>query len=229
MNLTNKVYIVTGASKGLGKCLAQILKNDGATVIGTFYKTKIETDFEMCKCNITVEKDVISLFKDVIKKYHKIDGVINCAALCEDDDFKEKSFDSFMRVIKTNLGGTFLINKYACLNMENGIIINISSTDASNTYTPISMDYASSKAGVENLTKNFAKAKPNLKICALAPAWIDTQTVLDMDPTFLKKEMAKHGQKELLHKEDVALKIIDILTSDNYQSGDIIRMEHNYE
>ena len=229
MNLTNKVYIVTGASKGLGKCLAQILTNNGSIVIGTYYKTKIETNLDMQKCNVADENDVNNLFKYVIKKYYKIDGVINCAALCEDAEFTDKSFDSFMRVIKTNLGGTFLINKYACLNMNSGVIVNISSTDATDTYLPISMDYSASKAGVENLTKNFAKKMSNLKICAIAPAWIDTQTVLDMDPNFLKQEMEKHGQKELLHKENVALKIIDILTNDNYKSGEIIRMEHNYE
>ena len=229
MNLKSKVYIVTGASKGLGKCLAQMLTNEEATVIGTYYKTKIEANFDMQKCNIADENEVISLFLYVIKKYHKIDGVINCAALSEDAEYTDKSFDSFMRVIKTNLGGTFLINKYASLNMKNGVIINISSTDATDTYSPISMDYCASKAGIENLTKNFAKKMPNLKICALALAWIDTETVLDMEPNFLKEEMEKHGQKELLHKEEVARKIIDILTSDNYQSGDIIRMEHNYE
>lgn len=229
MNLTGYVVIVTGASKGVGKTLSQILTNYGATVIGTYNKTKIEANYIIRKCDITNEKNVSNLFDWVINHYKKVDAVINCAALTDDMDFTQKSIDSFMEVVKTNLGGTFLIDKYASLNMKKGTIVNISSTDASDTFSPISMDYAASKAGVENLTKNFAQIVPNLKICALAPAWIDTQTVLEMAPDYLKEEMDKHDQKELLHKENVALKIIDIITKDSYQSGEIIRMENNDE
>ncbi len=225
----NKVVIVVGASRGLGKTLAQLFFNQGYTVIGTFNKTKIDTSYPMLKCNIIRENDVEDLFKQVIKKWKKIDAVINCATYTEDEDYVKKDLNSFMEVVKVNLGGTFLVDKYACLNMQKGTIVNISSTDAQDTYTPFSMDYAASKAGVENLTKNFAKRMPNLKICALAPAWINTSSVLEMDPKYLQEEMQKHGQKELLHKENVALKVIDIINSDKYQSGDIIRMEHNDE
>ena len=227
MNFLDKAIIVTGASKGLGKMLAKMLTKEGAIVIGTYYQTKIKSNYKMIKCNITKESDVKKLFETVINKFHKIDYVINCATFTEDDDFISKDFNSFMRVIKSNLGGCFLIDKYACLNMEKGTIINISSTDAVDTFSPYSMDYAASKAGIDNLTKNFALRMPNLKICALAPAWIDTETVLNMDPKFLEQEMKKHSQKELLHKENVALKIMDILINDKYQSGEIIRMERN--
>ena len=225
----DNVVLVIGASRGLGKCLAQILYHQGYTVIGTYYQTKIEAKYEMYKCNITKENDVEDLFKDVIKKYQHLDAVVNCATYCDDCDYDDKTLDSFMEVVKVNLGGTFLVDKYACLNMQKGTIINISSTDATDTYTVYSMDYAASKAGIENLTMNFAQRMPNLKILALAPSWIDTQTVLDMDPKYLESEMLKHGQIELLHKENVANKIIDMITSNKYQSGSIIRMEHNDE
>ena len=229
MDLSNAVIIVTGASKGLGYTLANILNSLGTKVIGTFNQTVIDANFETYKCDISKEEDVKNLFFNVSKKYQKIDGVVNCAALCMDNEYYNKSFNEFIKVVSVTLGGTFLIDKYACLNMQRGTIINISSTDANDTFSDLSMDYAAAKAGVENLTKNFAKKMPNLKICAIAPAWIDTDTVLNMEPHYLQEQMEKNNQKELLHKENVAYKIIDILKSDNYQSGDIVRMENNNE
>ena len=229
MELKDKVVIVTGASGGLGYTLANILNDLNAKVIGVYNQTLIKAIFETYKCDISNEDEVKDLFSYVIKKYQKIDAVINCAAFCYDEEYFAKSIDDFMQVVKVNLGGTFLIDKYACLNMHKGTIINVSSTDATDTYSSLSMDYAASKAGVENLTKNFAKMMPNLKICAIAPAWIDTDAVLKMDPHYLKEQMQENNQKELLHKEKVAKKIIEMIKDDKYRSGMIVRMEHNHE
>ena len=102
--------------------------------------------------------------------------------------------------------------------------INISSTDASDTYSTYSMDYAASKAGIENVTKNLAKRLPKLKVCALAPNWVDTDTVLNMDRDYLESELKRIGQNRLLKKEEVALKIIEIIINDDIRSGEIIRM-----
>ena len=86
------------------------------------------------------------------------------------------------------------------------------------------MDYDSSKAGLENLNKNLAQRLTNIKVCALAPNWVDTETVLEMDPEYLQSELARVGQNKLLRKEDVALKIVEIMINDDIRSGEIIRM-----
>ena len=86
------------------------------------------------------------------------------------------------------------------------------------------MDYASSKAGVENLIKNMAERLSNLKICGVAPNWVDTDAVLEMDQNYLKEEMKRIGQKDLIKKEDVALKILEVIINDDIRSGDIVRM-----
>ncbi|MBQ6841478.1 MAG: SDR family oxidoreductase [Bacilli bacterium] len=231
MNFEGVVAIVTGASKGIGLTLANILNKYGATVIGIYNKTKIkDVNFECYKCDVSNEREVEKLIKYVQNKYQKIDVVVNCAALCLDEDIYDKSQKDFLDVLNVNLVGPFLICKYATKIMENGVIINVSSTDAQNTFSPLSMDYAASKAGLENLTKNLALRFPKLKVCAIAPAWVATQTVLDMNPRYVRLEMERTGQKELLRKEDVALKIIEmIINNDNYISGDIVRMEENYE
>jgi len=231
MNFEDVVIVITGASSGIGKTLAEILSNYGAKVIGTFNKTKIKTGkFETYECNVSKEKDVEKLINYVGSKYHKIDVVVNCAALSKDNDIYDKSGKEFLEVLNVNLVGPFLMCKYASKLMDKGVIINVSSTDGIDTYNPLSMDYCASKAGLLNLTKNLALRFPKLKVCAIAPAWINTDAVLEMDPKFLKGEMNKHGQKELLRKEDVALKIIEmIINNDDYISGDIVRVDKNYE
>ena len=226
MDFSHLNIIITGASSSIGSCLANILSNYGANVIGIYHNNPLkDVIYNTYKCDISKEEEVKNLFLFTKDKYKKIDVVVNLAALSLDNDIYDKSIDEFMQVLRVNLGGTFLINKYASLNMDKGVIINISSTDATDTYSEISMDYAASKAGVENLTKNMAKRFPNLKICALAPNWVETDSVLKMNQDYLKKELERVGQKRLLKKEEVALKIIEIIINDEYLSGQIIRMD----
>lgn len=225
MDFGGLVVLITGASKGIGLCLAQILHEYGATVVGVYNNTLIENElFDTYKCDISNEEEIKDLIKYVKDKHEKIDVVVNCAALCLDADLYDKTKKEFMKVLEVNLVGTFLMCKYASLEMEKGVIINISSTDASDTYSTYSMDYAASKAGIENVTKNLAKRLPKLKICALAPNWVDTDTVLNMDRDYLESELKRIGQNRLLKKEEVALKIIEIIINDDIRSGEIIRM-----
>ena len=225
MNFEGLVVLITGASKGIGACLANILTEYGATVIGVYNETKItDAYFDTYKCDISSEKEIKNLFKYAKEKHEKIDVVVNCAALCIDDDLYDKTKNDFMKVLEVNLVGTFLMCKYASLEMDKGVIINMSSTDATDTYGVLSMDYAASKAGIENLTKNLANRLPNLKICALAPNWVNTETVLSMEPNHLKEELKRIGQQELIKKEEVALKIIEMIINDDIRSGEIIRM-----
>lgn len=231
MNFEDVVIVITGASKGVGKTLAEILSKYGATVIGTYNKTKIKrASFDTYECDVSKEKEVVKFIEYINSKYHKVDALVNCAALSLDNDIYDKSAKEFLDVLNVNLVGPFLMCKYASRIMDRGVIINVSSTDGQDTYNPISMDYCASKAGLENLTKNLALRFPKLKVCAIAPAWINTDVVLEMDPKFLEDEMNKHNQKELLRKEDVALKIIEmIINNDDYITADIVRMEKNYE
>lgn len=230
MNFTNSVILITGASRGIGLCLANLLTEYGARVIGLYNETKIKNvQFETYKCDISKELEIKKLFKYIKNKYGSLDVVVNSAAICLDNDLCDKTKKEFMKVLEVNLVGTFLICKYASLLMNKGVIINMSSTDAADTYSTFSMDYAASKAGVENLTKNLANRLPNIKICAISPNWVDTETVLNMDENYLKREMNRIGQKKLIPKEEVVIKIVEAIVSDDIVSGDIIRMVDSNE
>lgn len=230
MDFTNNVILITGASRGIGLCLANLLTEYGANVIGIYNETKIkDVLFDSYKCDISKELEIKKLFKYINNKYGKLDVVVNCAALCLDNDLYDKTKKEFMKVLEVNLVGTFLICKEASLLMKKGVIVNMSSTDAFDTFSTFSMDYAASKAGVENLTKNLAIRLPNIKVCAIAPNWVDTETVLNMDKCYLEREMNRIGQKKLIKKEDVVIKIVETIVSDDIVSGDIIRMVDSNE
>ena len=108
--------LVTGASKGIGLCLCNILTNNGYNVIGIYNNTLIDTDkFTKYKCDISREEEVKKLFEKVIKKYKRIDVLVNCAALSLDNDIFDKSKEEFMQVIEVNLeeyDGPFKESKY---------------------------------------------------------------------------------------------------------------------
>ncbi len=228
MDLSNLNILIIGASSGIGECLASILLGYGATVIGTYNKTKIQSNLnDKYHLDLKNELEIKKVLEKVIDKYKKIDVIVNMVGLAKDNDIYDKTKKEFMEVLEVNLVGAFLLAKYASLKMNKGVIINMSSTDAEDTFNPLSMDYSSSKAGVENLTKNLALRFPKLKICALAPNWVDTKSVLEMDPNYLKSELNRIGQKELIKKESVAVKLIEIIIDDDIRSGSIIRMGEN--
>lgn len=230
MDFLDKVVLITGASRGIGLHLVDKLLKEGAKVIGVRNNTLIPLELvDAYKCDIRNESEINELFKYIKKEYGKLDYVINCAAIDIASDITEKTKEEFMGVLEVNLVGTFLICKNALSIMEEGVIVNISSTDATDTFNPLSMDYAASKAGVENLTKNLALRYPNIKICALAPNWIDTESIREMSPTYLESELKRINQKRLLTKEEVTDKIIEIIKSSKIQSGNIIRMDGSDE
>ena len=208
MDYKDKIILVTGASSDIGNHLANTLASKNATVIGIYNKTKIDNSkFINYKCDITKEKYIKKLMKMIKNKYGYINILINGAALSLDNDMYSKTKKEFMKVLEVNLVGTFLMCKYASLLMDNGVIINIASTDGIDTYSVFSMDYSSSKAGIINLTKNLANRLNNIKVCGIAPNWVKTKSVLEMNKDYLEEAGPENEAaviKELGSPETVA-------------------------
>lgn len=219
-----KRVLITGGGIGLGSSLARIFKSNNYDVIITYNTNKDkalelskELNIKCIKLDLSNEKDIKEVFKD------DIDILINNAALSMDNEIENKIKEEFMKVLEVNLVGTFLMCKYA---VENNVkeIINISSTDSVDTYSGLNIDYSSSKAGINILTKTFALTYPSIRIISILPNWIDTESVLEMEPNYLKEELKRVGQKKLLKKEDVSRKILEILNS-NIKSGELVRID----
>ena len=221
-----KYVLITGASSSLGCEIAKIFANSNYNIILGYHfnkesvlklSNKIKNNYGV---NVIVEQIDITneeCVKNLFNKYD-IEILINNAALSNDNYIEDKSYDEFMKVVSVNLGGTYLMCKYA---ESAKYIINISSRDGIDTYSPISLDYSSSKAGIINLSKNLSLCYKDKIIYCVCPGWINTDSVLDMIQDYLKLEMERVGQTKLLDKCDVAYKIYSLIDS-NIESGSVV-------
>lgn len=239
MNSSKKVVLVTGASKGIGKeTIIAFAKNNYDVVIN--YNTDKESAYELqknihkhggksliIKADVSNEQEVKNMISTIIDEFGRIDVLVNNAGIAIDNDIFDKSKEEFLRVLEVNLLGTFLVTKEVTKYMKEGTIINVSSTDGIDTYSEISMDYCASKAGIISLTKTLAMRFSNINVYAVAPNWVKTPSVLEMDPKYLQNELKRVGQKELIEPYTIAFEIFE-LTKGIFPSGSIIRID-NYE
>lgn len=231
-----KTALVTGCAKGIGKEIALELARDGCNIIGTCnnslpemfdLKNKVEAigvKFYSYKVNFLNYEEVTNFINSVQKEFEHIDVLVNNAALCLDNNFKDKSVEEFQAVLQVNLITPFLLIQKLCNRMKDGVIINISSTNGINTYTKLDMDYSASKAGLINLTKSLSLELENIRVYSICPNWVNTESIREMNPDYLKEEMERIGQKKLIDPKDVAKKVINLIESD-IKSGSIIVME----
>ena len=235
----NKVVLITGASKGIGASCAQIFASNGYDVIinyntsiqqANILKEEIRKKFNVkCltyKCDVSNENEVIKFFENVKKDFSKIDVLINNAGIAKDNFLDKKTVEEFKQVINTNLVGTFMITKYFSKIIDEGSIINISSTNAIDSYYPESIDYDASKAGIISLTHNYAKAfAPKIRVNAICPGWVNTK----------HNDLLTEGEKESLSKNillgrfgspmEIAKVVFFVANDASYINNAVIRVD----
>lgn len=216
--------LIIGGSSDIGISLAKYLVSFGYNVVSTYNNHEFKLDnVEVLKCNIRNEIDIDNIIKYVINKYGTINVLINMAAISLDNDFLSKSKKEFMNVLEVNLVGTFLCNKIYSKYIDNGVIINMGSTDGIDTYNSYSIDYSASKAGIINMTKSISMATNNRVLC-ICPNWVDSDSTNSMDKSFLSSELKRIKQDRLITKEELSNSIYKII-NDKYESGSIIRID----
>lgn len=189
--MNNKVVLVTGSSIGLGASIIEKYAKEGYNTVITYVthekealelKGKIEKQYHIkslvIKCDITNENEIKEMFNKIINEFGKIDVLVNNAGIAIDSTFEDKTKESFMKILEVNLVGMFLVSRVFgdfMFNNKKGNIINISSTNAIDTYYEYSLDYDASKAGVINLTHNLSNHyAPFVRVNTICPGWIDT-------------------------------------------------------
>lgn len=231
-----KTVLITGSTSDIGYACARLFAMHNYEVILNYYtkedevkriKEELENDYnatcKIFKADITKEDEV----KDMFTSIFKLDCLVNNAALALDNHYLDKTGIEFNKVIETNLTGTFLVTKYASKVMSEGCIINVSSNNAINDCNPLSMDYDASKAGIISLTHNFAKElAPNIRVNVVAPGWVLTKPVKEMDPKYLDEEKNKVLLNRLAIPEDIA-NVIYFLASEeaSYINDEVIRVD----
>lgn len=235
MRFSDKVVLVTGASRGLGRQLAIDFANNGAKVIVNYNNSHNEAlslekeykNIDIFKADVSNEDEVIKMIDYIVNKYERIDILINNAAISNDSLIDDKNKNSFMNVLEVNLVGTFLVTKYASKYIgENGNIVNVSSTDAIDTNYIYGMEYDASKAGVISLSSNFAKLLAPIRVNTVCPGWIDTDMNKDMDNDFRKKEEDKILLKRFAKTCEISNVILFLASDDaSYINNSIVRVD----
>ena len=240
----NKVVLITGSAKGIGKAIAlELAKNQYDIVINYFSsekealelkKTIIEDYGVHCiaiQADVSKEEQVDTMIAQIEEELESVDILINNAAIDLSNLYHLKTADEFRKTLDVNVVGAFNCSKRVgskMLEKEWGRIINIASTNGMNTYYPMCIDYDASKAALISLTHNLAfQYAPYVNVNAIAPGFIGTESELDgYDEEFLKQEEEKILVKRYGKPEEVAY-LVKFLISDqaNYINNTILRID----
>lgn len=204
MRFTNKIVLITGASRGIGAKSATEFAKEGATVIINYLndeKSALEV-LESCnnqgsifKADVSKEEDVGKLFSFIEDKYGKLDVLVNNAGIVKVCPIKDLSLEQWNKTHEVNLTSIFLCTKKAMSIMnKGGSIVNISSIRGLFDFgRPPILDYSSSKAAVISLTKTFSKElAPDIRVNCVGPGMTNT----DIAKT-LPKESIEQFKKDI--------------------------------
>jgi 3-oxoacyl-[acyl-carrier protein] reductase len=246
MKLKNKVALVTGSSRGIGRATALLFAKEGAKIIVNCSKSedkakkvveeikKLGSDAISLKCDVSQEQEVKGMMAEAIKKFGKIDILVNNAGIVYDIPLFEKTVEQWDKTLGVNLKGVFLCSKYASENMKkngSGTIINISSSNGLNTTSPESADYDASKAAVINLTKSLAEElAPNIRVNAIAPGWVDTEMNKDLPKDFIKEERKKTFMKRFADPKEIANVALFLASEEaSFMTGSNVLVDGGYK
>jgi len=240
MQLKDKVAIVTGGTRGIGRAIVFELIYQGAKVIFTYLKSdesagiildeirKLKGEAEAIKQDVRSLNASKQVAHETIEKFGTIDILINNAGVIRDKALMMMSEDDWEEVIHTNLTGYFNMTR-ACvvtmLKQKKGNIVNISSVSGISG-SARQVNYSASKAGIMGLTKALAKevAAYNIRVNAIAPGFIET----DMTSALKNKEalLNKIPLVRFGRAEEVA-KMVKFLASDkaSYITGQIVKVD----
>ena len=239
----SKVVLVTGSNRGIGRSTIIEFAKAGLDVVINYchhreeaYELKeyVENNYNVrclvVKCDVSKEDEVIEMINEIVDYFGSLDILVNNASVCKDSLLMDKDVESFRRILDVNLIGTYLCSKYAAkvmLDNGSGSIINVSSTNAIDTYYPESCDYDASKAGVISLTHNLAREfSPYIRVNCVCPGWVNT----DMNKELSVEQVHEEEKNILLGRfadpEEIA-KVIVFLASNksSYVNDSIIRVD----
>ena len=233
----NKVVIVTGASRGIGRNIATTLAKKGYIVIANYNKSenkaielqqnlkKENINIDILKADVSNRDEVKKLVQFVINKYKKIDCVINNAGIDQVKMFLDITDADWNNMISNNLNSVF----YMCqevlpymIHEKNGVIINISSIWGV-TGASCESHYAVSKAGVDALTKSLAKemGPSNIRINSIAPGFIDTEMNNNLNEEE-KQEIKEEIPLQKIGKVEDVSRTVEWIIEDEYITGQVI-------
>lgn len=220
MQFKEQVVLITWASRWIGRATALAFAKEWAKVIVNYFSSEKEafavideikeigSEGLAIKCDISEEIEVQEMINQTIQTFGKIDILVNNAWIVFDVPLFKKTIKQFKRTLDVNLVGTFLCSKYVSVEMlksDWGKIINISSTNAMEDFSPESIDYDASKAWIISLTRNLAKQlAPTIRVNAIAPGRVDTDMNKNLPNDFVQEEIEKIYLKRFANPNEIA-------------------------
>ncbi len=240
-DLSGQVALVTGASRGIGAAVAQLLARNGAKVacVARSADKLAETveairqaggEAEAFSCDVTNRESVEQVVDGVVEKWQKLDILVNNAGVTRDTLMPRMSDDEWDEVITTNLRGAFLFSRAASRYMMRqrfGRIINMSSVsgivgNAGQT------NYSASKAGLIGMTRSLARelAGRNVTINAVAPGFIVTDMTRAIAAVAMDEAKKRIPAKRLGEPEDVAAAVLFLASpAASYITGHVLTVD----
>ena len=229
-----KIVIVTGASRGIGRDIAKTLAQKNYKVIANYNKSEKEMlnlqqelrqeniEIDIYKADISKRKEVKNIIEYTLSKYKKIDVLINNAGISNVKIFTDITDEDWNQIIDNNLYSSFITTQEVLPNMihnKSGCIINISSVWGIVGASCESL-YSISKAGIDAMTKSLAKelGPSNIRVNSIAPGIIDTQMNINIDKEEIKQEIPLNR----IGKTHDISKCVEWLIEDEYTTGQVI-------
>ncbi len=247
MHIKDRLVVITGAGKGIGRAMAVMFATRGAHLaLLDLNDAGLKQTMNICvphaatvktyHCNVAIETEVITTFAQVASDFGRMDVLINNAGILRDgmlikqdgDHFKKLSLAQWQAVIDVNLTGVFLCGREAAEHMikfaSGGVIINLSSISRAGNVGQ--SNYAAAKAGVAALSVVWAKelARYGIRTGAIAPGFIHTEILNAMPEQILQNLLAQVPLRRGGQPEEVAQSALFIVEND-YFSGRVIELD----
>ncbi|RKY90008.1 beta-ketoacyl-ACP reductase [candidate division KSB1 bacterium] len=240
-NLKNKVAIITGAARGIGREIAITLATEGADIsicdIDTDGLSKTAEEIKSSgrkvfwlKTDVSREDDVKKAVDKTVEEFGRIDILVNNAGITKDNLLIRMSEDEWNRVIDVNLKSVFLFTKYAGKYMMKGRygkIVNISSV-VGIMGNAGQANYSASKAGIIGLTKTSARelAARNITVNAVAPGFIQTEMTKNLPDNVKEMFLKNVPLKRMGYVKDIANAVRFLVSPESdYITGQVIQVD----
>ncbi len=248
MDLKDKVVVITGSGRGLGRGMALAFADKGANVaVVDLNEADIAETVGLLEAkgvkakgysvNVSKDDEVEKLFNDVVADFGTLSGVVNNAGItrdgllikAKDGEITKMSTQQWQMVIDVNLTGVFLCAREAAakmieLGVEEGVIVNISSLARHGSFGQT--NYSAAKAGVVAMTESWAKelARYNIRTGAIAPGTINTDMIAAMKPEARDRLVGAVPLKRLGEPSNIA-KAATFIFENDYFTGRVVEVD----
>lgn len=220
MHFKDKVCLVTGSSRGIGKATALLFAKEGASVVINYVNHKQVAEDTLkeiegmgrkaiaVKADVSNESEVKQMIDLAIQEFGKLDVLVNSAGIVYDiENWQDTTSEQWQRTLGVHVLGTFFCSKYASPHLEKtgGAIVNVASTNGYTEHYPESIAYNTAKAGIVSMTHDLAKALASkVRVNAVAPGWVNTDMNAGLSDEYMKEQAEEIYMKRIADPSELA-------------------------